>query len=223
MEAPSADGGGDQGEASGAAAGMAAAVGGDGAAGLLASATRLRFERPSSKSPPIILSMFITSENALPTKLFLPSSDQVTRVLAGPVDLKSKAVSATDWKGSMNSSRSARRSGGCWSVMVIFPLPTFLFPSQAYDAPTPDVVAVNVLCMSASRLSQGDHWPQVFRSPTVANTVAAVAPTSSDRSTWSASGRVAITTSKATTATARTNKTLLNIGRLSNSTSMSTC
>src|SRR5688572_5040997 len=100
--------------------------------------------------------MSMKMDMALLMKLALPSMDQVTLVVA-PSGLRSKPVSASEANGSMNSSFCRTRLGEVDSTMVIFPLPTSLFPSQAYVAPTPLDGAESVARIPGSRLCQGDH------------------------------------------------------------------
>src|SRR5262245_48917020 len=116
-----------------AAASAAASGGGGGGAGggFLASATFLRLARPSSKSFPTIPSIGLTTENALPMKLCLPSIAHVTLVVVGLSGLSVNEMSAVDGNGSIISSFCVTFSPGLVAVMLIFPLPTSLFPSQA--------------------------------------------------------------------------------------------
>ena len=49
------------------------------------------------------------------------------------------------------------RSFGTDSVITIEPEPAFLFPAQAYEAPTPASGPAYVRCIAGSRPSHGDH------------------------------------------------------------------
>src|SRR5439155_85574 len=95
-----------------------------------ASATALSCASPRSKSPPTILSMSITSENALPAKSLCPSIVQVTCVVP-PWGVKSNRVVATEANGLMNSSLMAMSWPGRASMIVMRPSPTLSLPFQA--------------------------------------------------------------------------------------------
>ena len=93
-------------------------------------ATVPSFDRPSSKSLPIIWSMFMTSDIALPMNELLPSIRQVTFV--PPESGTSKNLTLhVDAKGLVNSSFMSTPSFGLLSSIVIRPSPAWLLPFQA--------------------------------------------------------------------------------------------
>jgi hypothetical protein len=86
--------------------------------------------RPFSKSLPIIASMSMKRQKALPTRSFSPRIAQCTRVPA-PSGWKVRVVTLLEAKGSMNASSMRTSSPGFTSRSVILPMPTSLLPLHA--------------------------------------------------------------------------------------------
>jgi RNA polymerase sigma-70 factor (ECF subfamily) len=110
-------------------AGSSAGGGSGGGGGGTAAVTTSRSASPFSKSPPTILSMFMTSDIAFATKLLWPLIDHVTSVPRPPPRMSNCAVFVA-WNGFRNSRRIVTLSGGTLSVIVMRPSPTSSLPTQ---------------------------------------------------------------------------------------------
>src|SRR3954471_21714566 len=134
------------------------------------------FARPCSNCGPTILSQSMNRLMALVMKLFLPVMVQVIFVLS-PTGLRVKSVSFTPAKGRTNSRRIRTWSLGTLSVIVMFPAPMFLLPSQAHLAPSPPGGPSNVDFALGSILAQGDQASHLWKSLSWAKTAEGAADT----------------------------------------------
>src|SRR3954454_18770118 len=163
--------------------------------------------RPCSNCGPTILSQSMNRLIALVMKLLLPVMVQVTFVLS-PMGLMVNSVSLTPANGRMNSRRIRTWSFGTLSVIVMFPAPTFLLPSQANLAPSPLVGPSNVDFALGSILAQGDQASQLWKLFNCAKTADGDADIVLERVTVKAAGREAMKIARSAMTTAKPIKTL---------------
>src|SRR5271170_7814151 len=96
----------------------------------------------------------------------------------------------------MNSSLNWINSQGLLSMMVIFPAPTFLLPSQDITAPTPDGEPSKEFLAFGSSFAHGDQTSHCRKLLTCGKTFSGGAAMVAERETTKSSGRPAMTTMK---------------------------
>src|SRR5437899_5621931 len=175
-----------------------------------ASATALSCASPFSKSFPIILSMFMKTENAFPAKPLCPSIVHVTSV-PPPLGAKVKVLELVEANGFRNSSLMRSNSPGRASTMVILPSPTLSWPSHAYEEPGAATGPAKVVFIVGSSFAQGDHFSHWWKSATWTYTVEAGAAIACDRDTRYEAGRVATNTANAARTTTTASSSFLSM------------
>src|SRR2546429_311527 len=175
-----------------------------------ASATALSCASPFSKSFPIILSMFMKTENAFPAKPLCPSIVHVTSV-PPPLGAKVKVLELVEANGFRNSSLMRSISPGRASTMVILPSPTLSLPSHAYEEPGAATGPAKLVFIVGSSFAQGDHFSHWWKTATWTYTVEACAAVACDRDTRYEAGRVATNTANAATTTTPASSSFLSM------------